>query len=383
MERLSKKSTSASMLLAVATILFGFTPINLYADSKGKELVNELVEQARKEGQLNTAIITQMGPAVPRLKAAFNKRFGLNLKIKVALGDQAGKFARLLITMRAGGRPPFDTLPGTDDDNFSVISYGFAEKIKNWKLLLAEANPVVRSGKVKPVEVSPRPFTGYSYTFSTRGNGLIYNTKLINKDNVPKTYADLANPKFKGMFPVPPWMSQWYMGILVYDKDEWLKIAEKTGRNATGVLRFNPAINRMLLGEFSFMAMNSHYLWEIKSKDAQAPLSLRFFSDYIPFTRVMYIVPKRARHPAAAKLWALWITSPEAEAIWQSVTKQENLAFGQSEVDRKARKLIKDSNAKLVTWFDSAESIKKLRWITSAEGTRYKTKIRRAITQRK
>lgn len=376
------------MLGHVVFLILGLLCMSLVApaaaDEKGKRLLDELIRNAKQEGTLDTSVITQVGPAVPKLKAAFNKRFGLDLSINVGLGDQSGKFAQLITALETGASPSFDTLVGSGRDHHAVITKGFATKIDNWETILAEINPTVRSGAVKPGTVSPHPFTGYSMLWGTRTKGLIYNTKMISEKDVPKTYADFTKTEFKGKFPVPPWMDQYYMGILVYDKAKWLKIAEQIGQNAAMVLKFNPALNRILLGEFPFMSMNTYYYWDVKSQDRDAPVGVRFFGDFTALTRVMYIIPKGSRHPAAATLWAMWMTTPEAEAIWQHVTRQENLSFGQSDIDKRGREMLEKSGSKVVSWYDSDETMKELNWLTTTkEGRKYRSAIKRAVTQRK
>ena len=64
----------------------------------------KLVTQAKQEGELDTATTTEQSPRVPQVKEAFNKMFGLNLNINVALGDQAGKLAKMITTLDAGTR---------------------------------------------------------------------------------------------------------------------------------------------------------------------------------------------------------------------------------------------------------------------------------------
>ena len=162
----------------------------------------------------------------------------------------------------------------------------------------------------------------------------------------------------------------WEIGILIYDKDKWLKIADQTGKNAGAVLRYGQGMDRMLLGEFAFQPTNSYYYWQKKAKDPTLALGQVWFSDYTPMTRVLHLVPKNVRHPAAATLWSMWMGTPEAQAIWQPVNYQSNAAFGQSDIDKQARKSLKASGSKVVTWYDSAATVKQFKWYGTKEGAR-------------
>ncbi len=100
-------------------------------------------------------------------------------------------------------------------------------------------------------------------------------------------------------------------------------------------------------------------------------------------TRVLHLIPKNVRHPATATLWAMWMTTPEAQAIWQPVNYQSNAAFGQSDIDKQARKSLKASGSKVITWYDSSETVKQFKWYGTKEGRAYRAKLKRGLTQRK
>jgi iron(III) transport system substrate-binding protein len=354
------------------------------ASAGGKALIDQLVAQAKQEGELDTATTTEQSPRVPQVKDAFLKRFGLNINVNIALGDQTGKFAKMLTALDAGGRPEFDTLTGSEADLIQMNAKGYLTPIDNWQQLLPELNAWVKDGKVKPEEVSPSPLSGSAFVWSTRSKGLMYNTKKIQPDQLPQSTLDLADPKYKGMYTVPPWTDTWELGTLVHtDKTAWLQTLDAIGKDAAAVVDFSPALNRLLLGEFSFTPMNTYYYWDVKAKDPSAPIALEWFKDYTPFSKVMYVVPKGSKHPAAATLWALWMGSPEAEAVWQPAAHEENLAFGQTEQDQLARKSLNDSGSKPVSWYDNAAALDGLRWWSTPEGKEYRAKIKEAVTQRK
>src|SRR6266567_2551882 len=310
------------------------------ASGSAKEQLAKLVTQAKQEGELDTATTTEQSPRVPQVKEAFNKMFGLNLNINVALGDQAGKLAKMITTLDAGSRPEFDTLTGSENDLIQLQEKGYLTKIDNWEALLAETNSWVRSGAVKPEDVSPPPFNGSTFVWSTRSRALMFNTKLITEDKVPQKVIDLADPQFKGKFSVPPWTDTWETGTMLYkDKAAWLQTLDQIGKNAFGVIDFSPALSRLLLGEFPFAPMNSYYYYDVKAK-----------------------------HPAAATLWTLFMTTPEAEAAWQPAAHEENIAFGQSEQDKIARKSLQESGSYLANWYANTDTLEQLKWWSSNEG---------------
>jgi ABC-type Fe3+ transport system substrate-binding protein len=351
--------------------------------AQGQRPLDALIARARAEGELDTATITEVGQGVPRLVDAFNKRFGLDLKINVALGDQAGKYSQLFTTLDAGLPPTFDTLAGSEEDNLRLVEEGRAIKIDDWETLLAEINPLVGSGQVKLEDVSPSLFAGYGFVWTTRDKGLLYNPRVMPESELPKTYSDIANPRYRGKYVVAPWTDQWEIGVLVHkDKQQWLQTVDQIGKNAADVINFSPALDRIMLGEFAFQPSNMYYYWQVKDRDPQAPLDLRYLDDFIAFTKVMYVVPKGSRHPAAATLWALWMTTEEAQAIWQPVSFLPNLVFGHSELDRKNREALQKSHGKILSWYENADTLAELKWYATAEGKQYRARLTEALTQR-
>ena len=77
------------------------------------------------------------------------------------------------------------------------------------------------------------------------------------------------------------------------------------------------------------------------------------------------------------------MTTPEAQAIRQPVDFYSNIVFGQSDLDKQARKALKDSGTRKVTWFDNPKSQSELAWFSTDEGKSYRANLAKALTQRK
>jgi ABC-type Fe3+ transport system substrate-binding protein len=274
-------------------------------------------------------------------------------------------------------------LGGPEGRHIELIEEGLATRVENWDLLLAAANPLVGAGKIKTEQVSPSPLTGYSFLWSNVGKALLYNPKLISKADLPRTRADLANPKYKGKLATAPWVEAWQFGIMFYPKDKWLEIADKVGKNAAAVLYFAASTDRILLGELALADSNEYYYWQAKQKDPNAPIGVHWFSDYTAVGSVMNMIPKGSRHPAAATLFALWMTTAEAERIWQKAVPYPNYEFGQSEISRQIRNAVNESGSRVVTWYDNAKTLEAYKWYGTKEGREYYNQLVKALTQRR
>jgi ABC-type Fe3+ transport system substrate-binding protein len=262
-----------------------------------------------------------------------------------------------------------------------IVGAGATQKVDNWATLIAEINPLVRSGKVRPDEISHGPFKDHSFVFMANVKQLIYNTRSISEKDLPKTHRDLADPKYKGKFAQPPWTSHWEIAPVAFDKfdkNEWLEVVRRAGKNTGAVLGESAAVQRVVLGEFSFALAQDRYTRQIFAKDPKAPIASRFFDDYNELNQVYYSVRSRARHPAAGTLWALWMTTAESQKIWQPSDLQA-VPYGESQLDREFRQSIEKSKARVIGFLTNEKSIELLKWYRTDEGRKYLDAVARAI----
>jgi len=382
-----RASGKKTIFFFVALVLATAAPcsqVRAASSAQGKQLLDKLITQAKQEGTLNANIRPGLGPVIPDMTNAFKKRFGLDIQVNLdALTTENELFAKLRATLKAGAPPQLDMIGGPETRHVEMIEEGTVNRIDNWEILLAEVHPLIRSGKVKAEQASPKPLSGYSFLWSTVGKALLYNPKSLSKADLPRTRADLADSKYKGKLATSNFIEAWQMGIVFYPKDHWLEIADKVGKNAVAVLTFAASTERILLGELALADSNEYYYWQVKEKDPSAPIGLHWFSDYTQVSSVYNMVPKGSRHPAAATLFALWMTTPEAEEIWQRAVPYPNIVFGQTKVSQDIKKAIQESKSPVVTWYDNARTLEAYKWYGTKEGQEYYNKLVKALTQRR
>jgi hypothetical protein len=100
--------------------------------------------------------------------------------------------------------------------------------------------------------------------------------------------------------------------------------------------------------------------------------------DYNGFNGVYYMVRARARHPAAATLWALWMTTSESEAVWQPSDRQGK-PYGQSQIDQEQASLIKNSGGKVQGFLDNDRAQDALKWLASPDAATWLASVAKAI----
>lgn len=384
-----KSSVAGVALATVVALLCVIGPTQGAAQTaKGKQLLDELIAKVKKEGALDAAGISTLAPRKDLVIRAFLNRFGLkiNFNFDVA-GEESAEWSKMHASLAAGVPAEFDVYVGDDVKAEIALQAKRLQPVDNWQDLLAAVNPDVAAGRVKPNQVSFGPFEGYGFVFQGRVYGGLYNSKLISEKDRPRKLIDLANPKYKGKFPIAPFPTMWQYGPFVYpNKDEWLKIVGQIGQNAGAVLTFDAGSERVYLGEFALMPLATQSFYRVRDKDPKSPLRVWWPEDYVAMNDVLHAVPIRSRHPAGATLFTLWMTTPEALEIWQPELWNPNLRYPRSAFDNEVAKEvegIKKKGGKVVSWFDNAQSKALLDWYGTKEGAEYRRKIVQAITQRK
>jgi ABC-type Fe3+ transport system substrate-binding protein len=354
-------------------------PTTAHAASAQVSGLKGLVEGARKEGRLNVTVVTSQGAkGGEALGEAFKRRFGLSdMKITFDLNQGTAGDAHKAIAEHQSGIPPtFDAMYFVDEAVLLLKDAGAISRIDNWQSILAEIAPEAHKVRDK---LSPAPFDGYAFTWATRTNALLYNPKLIAREELPKTLTEYGNPKYKGKYSVPPWITRAIIGTLKYDKDEWLNVIRSWGRNKGHMLAFNAGIDRLLLGELAFLSANAYYYYAEKDRDPKAPIGLSFFEDLTTLHRAMNIVLAGARHPNAAKLFTLWSIGEEASLVFQKYSYAPNVYLGKKgPLSTAIVNELEKRNIKPVTWFDTPQTLKEFLWYETPEGKKYAQAIDRA-----
>jgi iron(III) transport system substrate-binding protein len=161
--------------LILVWLIFWFAPQAEAADPK-------VIEAAKKEGQLfwwstiaqdqSQKLVDEFMKLYPFIKANYWRSGSVGLHNKILLEARAG-------------RPSWDVVSQTSPE--------FIHELKQKRQIAAYDSPERRhfSADLKDKE-------GYWTGTYALPTGLGFNTQLVKKDDVPKSYKDLLNPKWKG-----------------------------------------------------------------------------------------------------------------------------------------------------------------------------------------
>lgn len=349
-------------------------------------LLRNLVARANQEGALNAQIVDIGLPSAGSIRDAFVNRFaplGLNITVNIGAAQQPAVWASAQAAIASGGSAEYDAMIGQDDSEvLPRYRDGMFQRIDHWQELLAAIDPAVGEGRVKPEARSPEPFAGYAFAFDDRLKVLLYNPETMPRDPLPKTYLDLAEPRYKGQFVVPPWATAYGTGMIYYGRERWADVVTAIGQNAAGVATYAAGTQQILSKQVAFQQDNLGNYFAQKSQAPSAPLDYALFSDFTGWNTQYYVVPIRAKHPAAATLFALFQATDQGRAAWAPSYVALNIRDGRLPLDEQIQRGIVDSKTKLVDWFGTPEARALLDWLSTDEGKSYDERMSKALSRR-
>jgi ABC-type Fe3+ transport system substrate-binding protein len=263
----------------------------------GPDRTQRLIAGAKKEGVLNLySSITVDDMKV--IAGGFEKKYGVKLQAWRASSETI--LQRALVEAR-GGRYEVDAIETSAVEMESLHRERLLQEVKSPHL-----------ADIVPVALRPhREWVGDRLNIIAAG----YNTNLVKKDEVPKTYEDLTHPRWKGRLAIEADDAVWF-GALANAMGE-----EKTTKLFRDIVRTNGLsvrkghtlmANLVVSGEIPFALTLYHYKAE-QLKNAGAPLEWYVMSP--GFARFLGAgVMKRAPHPHAAVLFMDFMLS-EAQQL--------------------------------------------------------------------
>ena len=153
-----------------------------------------------------------------------------------------------------------------------------------------------------------------------------WNTKLVAKDERPRSYEELADPRWKGKLVIEEEDADWYKAMLEYLMSEGKSEAQAEkvmeGIAANAQVAASHSLMTQLLSAGEFTASPDQYQYQVKdAQDDGAPLESKpFVEPVFPRPQGMALM-KTAKHPAAAVLFADWLIGPGQEVLLESNTE--------------------------------------------------------------
>ena len=289
----------------VALILVGIAATPLAAQETlarlaaydGPDRAARLSANAKKEGELS--IYTSLGTDdMAALAAVFEKKYGVKLKMWRASSE---KILQRIVTEAQGGR--------NDVDIVETISPEL-ESLSREKLLQAVSS-IFHADLLAQAVPSHKEWASTRLNLFTQA----YNTKLIRKEDLPKTFEELAQPHWKGKLGIEADDPQWLAAIATENGEaKTLQTFRDIARHSGLSVRKGHTLltNLVVSGEVPLALTVYNYRVE-QLKNKGAPIDWFTIGPAIALPSGV-AVARAAPHPNAALLFYDFMLS-EAQAI--------------------------------------------------------------------
>jgi iron(III) transport system substrate-binding protein len=305
----------------------------------GADRQERLVEAAKKEGTLT---LYHVYPALPNVAAAFTKKYGIQVKTWRA-GSEA-VLQRVIVEAKAN-KFDVDIVQNNPPENEAA----YRER------LLQEVRSSFHADLIPAAVPAHKQWVGITSDVWTAA----YNTSKINKQDLPKTYADLLNPKWKGMLGIEGNNHVWFGNLMQeMGEEQGLKLFNQlTATNGISV-RKGHSLLTMLVASSEVPLALTVYSWNpeaLKLKGANIEgLPLQPLIAQVSTIAML----KRAPHPHAALLFYDFMIGEgqkllQAESFVPTSKKLPN-AFSQMNVKYIDGATALDQNARWIKLFEES-----------------------------
>ncbi|WP_407280891.1 extracellular solute-binding protein [Aromatoleum evansii] len=188
-------SVALSALLAQPTFASAATVAEIAAYT-GPDRTQRLIESAKKEGEL-TLYTSMPVDDMTVLTTAFESKYGIKVKMWRAGSE---KVLQRAVTEARGSRFDMDVVETNGPE---------LEALHREKLLQEVKSPFI-------ADLIPQAVPPHREWIATRLNIFTqaYNTQLVKKEDLPKTYQDLTSPKWKGKLGIEADDLDWFAMIV-------------------------------------------------------------------------------------------------------------------------------------------------------------------------
>jgi len=286
-----------TLLAALSLAAGGAAAQSPLFDYGGADRMQRIVAAAQKEGSL-TIYTTFAETDQPALIKPFEAKYG----VKVVVW-RAGTAKVLQRTLAETAARKYDA---------DVIHFGSPEMeaLSREKVLQAVSSPAHRD--LQPGSVPPhREWAATLLSVWVQA----YNTRLIKKSELPRTYRDLLDPKWKGKLGIEAKNEDWFASVvdIMGGGEEGLKFfRDLVARNGLSVRTGHTLLNNMVIAGEVPLALDVYNYMPEQAKKRGAPIDWFALEPAVARSNAVGIA-RHAPHPGAALLFYEYMLGEEGQ----------------------------------------------------------------------
>ncbi|MDO8437874.1 MAG: extracellular solute-binding protein [Nitrosomonadaceae bacterium] len=273
-----------SLMALAGAVALAQTPLATY---QGADRLDKLVAAAKKEGTL-TLYTTIAEKDLPTLIKPFEMKYGIKVNIW-----RAGTEKVLQRTLAEAAAKRYEV---------DAVHFGSPEMeaLSREKVLQPVISPVYRD--LQPGSVPPhREWAATLLSVWVQA----YNTNLIKKEDLPRTYQDLLDPKWKGKLGIEAKNQDWFASVIEIagGGDKGLKFFQDlVARNGISPRKGHTLLTNMVVSGEVPMALTVYNYMPEQAKKKGAPVDWFALEPAVARSNAIGVA-RHAPHPAAALLF--------------------------------------------------------------------------------
>ena len=266
--------------------------------------LDDLIAGARKEGTLDFyGPSTLKAGGAQALAQAFNKKYGLNINVKYLPSGSMTRDVGKVATLAATGTPPeWDVMVATDAHHASLWLRKLHKPFDYRALGLDE----------KLID-----YDNNAISFAHQYIVPAFNSSIVAPQDRPKSWEDLLHPRWKGKLGVTT--ATHHLGRLAagpWGEEKTTAYVKALAQQSPVLGELGPTYTRLQLGEI-FVALSLTDSYIHVAKQTGAPIAEAEEVQLVVAPSYHVGVIKGAQHPHTAHLFAVFMTAPESQRIWE------------------------------------------------------------------
>jgi iron(III) transport system substrate-binding protein len=293
------------------------------AQASAPSALDAVIAAAAKEGVFQFYGPSTLSKAdAAHLMDLFNQKYGLNVEHQFTQsGSMTRDTARMITEVGAGQTPTWDLMIMTDAHYAMLFSNGVLEKV-DWAALGVEPRSISNDGTAIMA----------ASTFVAPA----YNPEVVRPEDAPKDWGDLADPKWRGKIGVSTATHFWARLAQAWGEEPTNRLVEGIAANQPVLGNLPETYTRVTLGELAIFSAASDSFW-IRARKTGAPLTVVETAKPIIAQQYDVGLLKGVRNPNQAKLMAVFLLSPEAQAFWEETQGQTSMFIEGTTANRYAQ----------------------------------------------
>lgn len=289
--------------------------------SQSADRIERLVELAKKEGELS---VYHVYPGLPVVMAAFTKKYGI--KVKPWRSGSEAVLQRLSAESR-GGRFELDVVQNNAPENEAAYREKLLQEVwsPHFKDLLPIAVPTHHG------------WVGITMDIWTAA----YNTHSVKKEELPRSYADLADPRWKGRLAIEANNHAWFGTLLAaLGEAQGRKVFDNiVATNGISARKGHSVLANLVASGDVGLALTVYSWIPEQLKKKGAPIENHVIQPLMAQPSTIAVM-KRAPNPASALLFYDFMLSPEGQKLLADNQFVPTSRFGDSPLAKVPMKLV-------------------------------------------